>query len=263
MGWWIALSLAHTKNPRHRNSRHGKAACVAAYHLLMVGPLRSVLKKVLYLTAHLSGLTPPHQITIEIGLKKSVVSDRAFVWPDPPTPNYHFSPGNCRKTRQHMFFWDWFLVLYFTSPIRNYHRKAISLPQFVPWICAVQRSTNSNGLKVKIFGSTSISGYTDRVDEICAWLEAWKTDIWEGRGQWCARRHLSNDPCFCVWCLGWFTFTREVTNVYLISLSPKRQNHIEHQLVYPFWSTCLSFFFWPFFRLCFAGLLPDFDKTGF
>eukprot|EP00434_Breviolum_minutum_P014801 symbB.v1.2.013051.t1/scaffold868.1/size293455/6 len=51
--------------------------------------------------------------------------------------------------------------------------------------------------QVKIFGSTSISGYTDRVDEICAWLEAWKTDIWEGRGQWCARRHLSNDPCFC------------------------------------------------------------------
>ena len=204
--------------------------------------IRSVLP-----TTKLHGIEIPGWPLGSVDQKAVLYLRRAFVWPDPrkktklPTKG----SGNCRKTTQHMFFWDCFLAIIFhitESPIRNYHRKAISLPQFVPWIFAVQRSTNSNGLKVKIFGSTSISGYTDRVDEICAWLEAWKTDIWEGRGQWCAQRHLSNDPCFCVWRLGWFTFTTEVTNVYLISLSPKRQNHIEHQLVYPFWSTCLSFF---------------------
>ena len=98
----------------------------------------------------------------------------------------------------------------------------------------MQRPTNSNGLKVKIFGSTSISGYTDRVDEICAWLEAWKTDIWEGRGQWCARRHLSNDPCFLCLVLGMIYLHKRSYQCLPHIIIPKKTESYRT-------STCLSF----------------------
>ena len=183
---------------------------------------RSTKKPCCIFVVHLSGLTPEKKPNYPLKVREIVAKQGNICF-------FEIAFGNN--------------ISHHRSPIRNYHRKAISLPQFVPWIFAVQRSTKSNGLKVKIFGSTSISGYTDRVDEICAWLEAWKTDIWEGRGPVVV--HRGTCPMIHVFVFGaWDDLPSQqklpMSTPHIII--PKKTESYRTSTCLSIWSTCLSFF---------------------
>ena len=111
---------------------------------------------------------------------------------------------------------------YFTSRFRIIIIKPLSLPTPLAKKDPMAKvcKYHSSALKqVKIFGSTSISGYTDRVDEICAWLEAW---LLTSRSAW--------DDLPSQKKLSMFT-----------SYPPKKEKHVTPQLVYPFGSTFFLF----------------------
>ena len=205
----------------------------------------------------------------EIGLKKSVVSGRAFVWPHPPTPNYHWDRSQKKcciwpriwsgLTPPHQItilvreivakqgnicFFEidfWFYISHHRFVIiteKQYRCHNLSHGVLLCKDPPTPMAWRWRSLGVPPFQVTQIW-----VDEICAWLEAWKTDIWEGRGQWCARRHLSNDPCFLCLALGNDLPSQEKLPMSTSYHYPQKDRIISNiNLFILFWSTCLSFF---------------------